>query len=414
MGVYRIAICPQCSQPEKPKKYSLDKDDKRTTCPACSHALDIDKNWWIDFYADSRRKREKIGTSRTLAEQVLAKRRVQVAENKFLDIKEQSKTTLSELIEVYLRLHSKVAKRSWKSDERRSRILLKFFGDRPLYEITPFLVTSFKEKRTKDIVTVKKINGKEVPRFVSSATVNRELALLKHMFTKAIEWGKAEDNPVKKVKLYKENNVIVRYLEKDQMNKLIDNATAHLRPILIVALNTGMRKGEILGLKWTDLDFKNNLIFVRQSKSGEGRAVPMTEPVKKALGDMLLNVRTARKHPESPFVFCNDQGKPYGEIRKSFLSACKKSAIKDFRFHDTRHHAASHLVMKGESLYTVQKLLGHKKPDMTLRYAHLSQEHLYHAASKLNDLMDTGMDTKAKTKKDDVLTFSQVIDNKIV
>ncbi|MFA5038418.1 MAG: site-specific integrase [Candidatus Omnitrophota bacterium] len=413
MGVYRIAICPQCSQPTKPKKYAFDKDDKRTTCPVCSHALDIDKNWWIDYYVNSgRRKREKIGTSRALAEQVLAKRRVEIAENKYLDIKELPKTTLAELIEIYLRLHSKAAKRSWKSDERRSRILLKFFGNRPLREITPFLVTEFKEKRTKEIVTVREIDGKQIPRFVSVATVNRELALLKHMFTKAIEWGKAQDNPVKRVKLFKENNAIVRYLERDQLNKLIENASDHLRPILIVALNTGMRKGEILSLKWRDLDFKNNLIFIRQSKSGEAATVPMTEPVKKVLGDMLLRGRMERKHPESPYVFCNDAGKPYGEIRKSFFTACKKSGIKDFRFHDCRHHYASHLVMRGESLYTVQNLLRHKKPDMTMRYAHLSQDHLHHAASKLDDLMDTQVDTRASGKKEEVLTFSQVVTNK--
>ncbi|MFB3919255.1 MAG: tyrosine-type recombinase/integrase [Candidatus Velamenicoccus archaeovorus] len=366
-------------------------------------------NWYIDYYVNGRRKREMIGTSRALADKVLAKRKVEIAENRYLDVKEQSKTTLSELIELYLRLHA-AGKKSGETDVRRSKTLLGFFGDRPLCEITPLRVTEYKNKRSKDVAAVKKVDGVEVKRFVSGPTINRELALLKHMFTKAIEWGKAEDNPVKKVKLFKENNAIVRYLEKDQMNKLIANASEHLRPILIVALNTGMRKGEILGLKWNDLDFKNNLIFIRQSKSGEGRAVPMTDPVRQVLKDLLLNERTQRAHPESPYVFCNENGKPYGEIRKSFLSACKKSDIKDFRFHDCRHHAASHLVMKGESLYTVQKLLGHKKPDMTLRYAHLSQEHLHQAASKLNDLMDTRMDTKTLEKKDAVLTFSQVVE----
>ena len=83
MGVYRIAICPQCSKPEKPKKVRLAKDDKRTSCPVCSHALNIDKNWWIDFYAEGRRKREKIGPNKKLAEAVLHKRKVEIAENRF-------------------------------------------------------------------------------------------------------------------------------------------------------------------------------------------------------------------------------------------------------------------------------------------------------------------------------------------
>ena len=89
----------------------------------------------------------------------------------------------------------------------------------------------------------------------------------------------------------------------------------------------------------------------------------------------------------SPFVFCDEEGKTYRDVRKSFFTACKKSDIKDFRFHDARHTYASHLVMKGEGLYTVQKLLGHKKPDMTLRYSHLSPDHLHRAVAKLDDLI---------------------------
>ncbi len=407
MGVYRIAICPQCSQPEKPKKYTLNKDDKTTRCPHCSGVLDIDKNWWIDFYADSRRKREKIGTSRVLAEKVLAKRKVEVAENKYLDIKKQHKTTFRELAEDYLRLHSRPNKRSWKSDEKRIKTLSAFFGNRPLYEITPILVENFKAKRSKETVRLGDPEKQEARKVISVATVNRELACLKHMFNKAIEWGKAEANPVRRVKLFKENNVRTRYLEKEEIKKLIDNASAHLKPILVVALNTGMRKGEILGLKWTDLDFRNNIIFIRQSKSGVRREVPMNTTARRTL-------IAVRKHPESPFVFCNEKGEAYANVRKSFFTATKSSGIINFRFHDLRHTFASQLVMSGVDLNTVRELLGHKTLDMTLRYSHLSPDHKQRAVAALSNQMDTIWTPERTKQNEEVFDFSQLLEKREV
>jgi len=223
-------------------------------------------NWFIDYYANGKRKREKIGSSKVLAETVLKKRKVEIAEGKFLDIKKEQKVKFEELAQMYINIHARPNKRSCHSDEYLIKTLGRFFGGKYLYEITTMAVDQFKAERAKE---------------VSLATVNRALACLKCMFNKAIEWGKAEVNPAKKVKLFKENNIRVRYLEKEEIRKLINNATAHLKPILIVALNTGMRKGEILNLKWHDLDFKNNVIFIRQSKSGEKREVPMNPLVRR-------------------------------------------------------------------------------------------------------------------------------------
>ncbi len=404
MGVYRIAICPQCSAPGKPKKYALDKEDKRTTCPACSHALDMGRDWWIDFYADSRRKREKIGPSRSLAEQVLKKRQVEVAENKYLDIKKQHKTTFRELCEDYMRLHSRPNKRSWKSDEKKMKTLSAFFGNRPLYEISAIFVENYKAKRSKETVRLGK-EYTEGKKCVSVATVNRELACLKHMFNKAIEWGYAETNPVSRVKLFKENNARIRYLEKEEIKKLINNASEHLKPILTVALNTGMRKGEILSLKWNDLDFKNNIIYIRESKNGERRELPMNAITKSTL-------IAVRKHPESPFVFCNEQGEAYANVRKSFFTACKTSGILNFRFHDLRHTFASQLVMSGVDLNTVRELLGHKTLDMTLRYSHLSPDHKKRAVAVLNNQMDTIWTPERSDEKNKDFDFSQIAENK--
>ncbi|MFA4888315.1 MAG: site-specific integrase [Candidatus Omnitrophota bacterium] len=232
-----------------------------------------------------------------------------------------------------------------------------------IHEITPLLVNKFKVERRQE---------------VSPATTNRGLACLKCMFNKAKEWGKFNgDNPVVKVKCFKENNQRVRFLEREEIDKLLANSNEPLRSIIIVALNTGMRKGEILGLKWRDCDFQRDLIRLTNTKNNEGRTMPMNEEVKTAL------IRV-RKHPDSPFIFCNKEGKPYGDIKKSFFTALKKAGIIQFHFHDLRYTFASHLVMSGVDLNTVRELMGHKSLAMTIRYSHLSPDHKRRAVDLLS------------------------------
>lgn len=324
-------------------------------------------NWYIDYYVHGRRKREMIGTSKILAENVLRKRKVEIAENKYLDIRREHKIKFEELAQMYLDLYSKPNKKSYHSDADLVKTLGRFFNGKYVYEITPILVEKFKSERIKE---------------VSPATTNRALACLKCMFNRAIEWGKASTNPVSKVKLFRENNKRLRYLEKEEIAKLLARCNNHLKPIVIVALNTGMRKGEILNLKWHDIDFRRGIIYLLNTKNGEKREIPLNEQAKTAL------IRV-RKHPDSPYIFCNTEGKPYGDIKKTFLTTLKKTGIINFRFHDLRHTFASHLVMSGVDLNTVRELMGHKSLEMTLRYSHLSPDHKKRAVDILGRRMDT-------------------------
>ena len=136
---------------------------------------------------------------------------------------------------------------------------------------------------------------------------------------------------------------------------------------MIVALNTGMRKEEILSLKWKDVDYRIRTISILDTKNGESRELPMN--------DIVYRILLAVKKTDRPWVFCKKDGERYGNVRKAFEGARKRAGIVDFRFHDLRHTFASHLVMAGVDLRTVQELLGHKSFEMTLRYAHLSPEH---------------------------------------
>jgi len=336
------------------------------------------KNYYIDYYAYGKRKRERVSPSKKLAENVLNKRKLQVVENKFLDIKKEFKIKFEDFADEYLELHSKPNNRSWmKSDVHNLTALKKFFSGRYLYQITPMLVEKFKAQRIKK---------------VAPATVNRNLACLKCMFNKAIQWGKVSSNPVKHVKLFKENNKRLRYLEREEIVKLLANCNKYLRAIVVVALNTGMRKGEILSLKWQDIDFRRGIIYIINSKNNERREIPINEKVKTAL------IRT-KKHPDSAFVFCKTDGEPFGDIKKSFLKALEKSGIIKFRFHDLRHTFASHLVMSGVDLNTVRELMGHKSIEMTLRYSHLSPDHKRRAVDILSRRIDTFWTHQQNTQK---------------
>jgi integrase len=361
MGIYKKAYCATCNKNKK-----VSDRCRSSKCKECNSILKIEDNYYIDYYANGRRIREMIGTSKTLAETVLKKRKVEVAEGKHLDIRKQDKVKFEDMSKTYLELHSK-NKKSYRTDTIRVRQLNSVFKGKYLYDISSMHIERYRMDRAQE---------------VSQATVNRELATLKNMFNKAIEWHKADHNPVLKVKLFKENNQRVRYLEKEEIEKVLRNSRGILKPIVITALNTGMRKGEIFNIKWHNIDFRRNIINIYDTKNSETRTIPINDMVKTAL------IRV-RKHPESPYVFSRPDGEPIKDIRKSFFTALKKSGIVNFHFHDLRHTFASHLVMAGVDLNTVRELMGHKSLDMTLRYSHLSPDHKKRAVDILQKRMDT-------------------------
>jgi len=275
------------------------------------------------------------------------------------------------MADIYLEGYSKPNKRSSRRDVTSIKSLSAFFKTRYLHDITPMDIEQYKIYRSKQ---------------VANATVNREIACLKHIFTKAIEWAKAEKNPAAKVKLLRERNIRVRYLEEEDIEKLCRACPHYLKPIVITALNTGMRREEILSLKWKDLDFRHRIIYVLDSKNGEAREVPMND----IIWHTLLRVK---KHPQSSWVFCKSDGTRFHDIKRSFTRAKETAGIDNFRFHDLRHTFASHLVMAGIDLKTVQELLGHKSIAMTMRYAHLSPDHKKAAMDVLGRKLGKKMDT---------------------
>ncbi|MEE9441241.1 MAG: site-specific integrase [candidate division Zixibacteria bacterium] len=330
--------------------------------------------WYIDYYVQGRRRREAIGPNKKMAQSVLAKRKTQVAEKRFLDIKKRPELLFDVLCDQYME-YAKANKRSWERDHRSIRVLKRWFLDKKLFEITPLSIEKFKNTRNTE---------------VSGASVNRELACLKHMFTKAIEWDMAAVNPVKQVKMFRENPGRIRYLSNEEIERLIPACNDTIRPIVIVALHTGMRKQEILSLKWESLDIDRKIIYVCGTKSGYDRQIPMSEPV-------LFAIKSMPKRSE--YIFTRPNGEQINDIRTAYANAIKKGNIEDFTFHDLRHTFASHLVMNGTDLLTVKELLGHQTIEMTLRYSHLSPDHKRHTVESLKYFDGHYMDTRRESIK---------------
>ena len=215
------------------------------------------------------------------------------------------------------------------------------------------------------------------------ATANRKLACLKHMLTKAVDWNMASEETLKqmrKVKFSKENNRKLRFLNVDECQRLIACCSAHLKPIVITALNTGMRRGEILSLMWEQIDLRHGFVSLEDTKNGESREIPINNTLKSLFEEMPHSI-------ESVYVFTGRDGDPLTDVKHSFNTALRKAEIRNATFHTLRHSFASHLVMKGVDLTTVKELMGHQSLNMTLRYSHLAPEHKTKAVKVLDEIM---------------------------
>ena len=262
--------------------------------------------------------------------------------------------------------------------------LKSYFGDKFLHEINSRMIEIYKKERMNK---------------VADNTINNELNTLSGIFTKAIEWGKASINPVHKVKRFriKERK---RILDQSEQEALIiasgkEQKAPHLQAMVIFDLYTGLRKEELLTLKWSDIDFENEQIHVRAeiAKYNKDRYID--------LGIHALTVlRSLPKRGD--YVFCDKQGKPFKNFRRSFESAVTRAKLKDVVIHDLRRTFGSNCVMAGIALATVQKWMGHASITTTIKhYGHLGQSFRKEEVKKLEGRMDTCMDTWLKSRTEE-------------
>jgi integrase len=238
-----------------------------------------------------------------------------------------------------------------------------------LAEITPWLIEKYRFTRQRQ--------------GIAASTLNRDVAALKGVLGKAEAWGTVAESPLKGLSMAKVDQPgVARFLSSDEERRLLaalPQAPAYLRAMVAVSLHTGLRRGELFALEWRDIELERRSLAVRgeTSKSRRTRHVPLNEVAYKTLTEW-----KGRDSPEG-LVFPGRHGERLDNTRKSFASLLKAADIQAFRWHDMRHHFASKLVMAGVDLTTVQELLGHQDPKVTLIYAHLSPEHKAAAVARL-------------------------------
>jgi len=354
--------------------------------------------WYIDYYLpEGRRKREVVGhvdkITRSLAEKALKARAGEIVQGKFNLEKAKKPILFDKLLERYLGW-AKDNHKAPENDTHLTKPLLAYFEGKTLSSITPWLVEKYKSER--------KAQGK------TPATINRELTVLKRMFNLACEWGLATSNPVSRIKFMQIPKEIPRTLKDWEFARLYQAAPSHLKPVLLTGYLTGMRKGEILKLKWGDIDFEMGYILVRDSKNNEARAIPIDETLKKEL--LGLKERATCK-----YVFTYE-GKPMKSLRRSWYTTLKHSGIDKCTFHHLRHTFASNLVVgQKEDIITVMELTGHKDIRMLKRYSHTREEYKKKAIKRLGDslkleVIDTSLDTtpfEPKFKEADIIELSK-------
>lgn len=223
--------------------------------------------WWIEWYEDGQRRRERIGPNKAAAEQRLREVLSARTEGRHIQKSPDAVTRFKTLAAWYLDLPEVKVKRSYAKDMMHCRRLEAHFGDRLLKDITPAMVEAYKQKRLSEISH----RGKPT----RPATVYREITTFKTIFNKAVGNGKAERNPAQGVKLLKENNKRDRVLSSEEYARLLVHCTEHLGPIVRLAYHTGMRRGEILNLTWGQVDLKEGFIRLEpeHTKTNEGRLV---------------------------------------------------------------------------------------------------------------------------------------------
>ena len=332
--------------------------------------------WWVSLTdASGQRTRRSTGTTdRKEAEALLAKWRLETHRLKQWD--EQPSRTFDELMLRYLQVTAH-EKRSAERDRYSAKRLYAEFTERAIEELTPVDVRRYIDKR--------RAAG------AKAGTINREIGLL----SAALNWARNEldwaiPNPATRRRL-KEPEGRLRWLTRAEAGALVRAAQSepqapYLADFVRLALHTGMRRGEMLGLEWCRVDLQARLIHLEatQTKNGKRRSVPINA---EAYAAILLRMRFRSQHcPGSPWVFCHKNGARVQSIRRSFTTACRRADIEDFHIHDLRHTCAAWLVSAGVPLPEVRDLLGHATVKMTERYAHLAPENIRAAVAKLDNL----------------------------
>jgi integrase len=300
----------------------------------------------------------------------------QIEKGLYVSYSKADRHTLTDAIERY---EKEILPHKPKDFKNASRHLLRWkkeLGHLKLSRLNQSAIAEVRDRMLTEMTT----NGK----LRSNGTVNRYLASLSPVFSIAVrEWQWMSENPCLKVKKLRESRGRLRYLSREELARLLkackESENPHLHLIFLIALTTGARKSEILGLTGQHIDLENRLLYLADTKNGDNRSVPMSDQIFEILKehpiqkDLLL---FPSKDPTVPLC-----------IRSAWLVAVQKAELIDFRFHDVRHTTASYLTMSGISTREVAEMLGHKSLQTTARYSHLANEHKRTLVNRLEEML---------------------------
>jgi integrase len=318
----------------------------------------LGKGFQCDFYDGLKVRVRRVFPTKRDAVAYEGKIKVSILENRYFDIKQDAFQTFKELAGWYLSLEDAKRKKSYGRDQRSVGKLTAFFGSRLIREITPSLISGYQKKRLDE-----KSYRKHPTR---PATVNREIACLRTMFNKAIKDGKLDKNPIRGVKLLKEENVRERILSSEELERYKKSCPPWYLPIAMTAYHTAMRKGEIVNLSPSKVDLREGFIRLKaeDTKTGHGRVIPI-DP-----GLMEILKQSLKVRPLNFDRVFHRNGKPINSehIRWVHQSVCKDAGISDFTFHDFRHTAINNWRREGHDYFKIMAASGHKTISVFRRY----------------------------------------------
>lgn len=310
-----------------------------------------------------------------------------IREGRHFGTVEARRHTLADLIDRYSR-DMLPAKKNGEQQHRQLSWWKARIGHHPLADITPALLVECRDALNNEPIASPAIDPTRAGpvRYRKAATINRYLAALSHCFTIAVkEYGWVDNNPLLKVTRPKEPRGRIRFLSDDERTRFLAACRASASPDLydavILALSTGARAQELLGIRWPQIDLTRKVAILLDTKNGERRVLPLGGPALE-----LLRQRAKVRRIDTDLVFPGRTraDKPL-DLRTPFESATKAAGLVDFHWHDLRHTAASYLAMNGASLAEIAEVLGHKTLAMVKRYAHLSEAHTANVVEKMNE-----------------------------
>ena len=326
--------------------------------------------WHLDYYTpDGKRRRKLVGASKREADGLLDRIRVSKTQGEYVD--PAKAPTFEAFCKTFEQRHGQ-HKPYYQKSSCYIEALKAYFGKVRLSRLTAEQIEGYRLR----LQAEKSKRDPQNP--VSLATINRQVGILRAMLAKAVKWGLLAKNPASQVEDFKEDTKRERFLSSVEIRRLLRSTKGTdspiLRPVVYLALQTGMRKAEMLNLRWSDVNFEASKILVRESKTGEPRQVPMSRRARWLFRKLGARGRDGTIAPAS-------------EIKTAWHKALTRTQIRDFRFHDLRHTFASHFAMRRGDLYALAEILGHSNPKLTLdRYAHLSPEFV-HAQRGVIDAM---------------------------